>query len=418
MESNFHADSDAPKVIKVSGGRSSGMMLLHLLDSGALDPSRGDVAIFTNTSAEHPATYTFLRHLKILTEQRGLPFFWLEFCTYEDAVRGDWTRRPAYRLVNERPLGPENPGGYRHRGEVFEEMLSYECATPSIQARFCTRMMKVAPSNAFLSDWFGRGNGPKRLGHSGESSRITDESLLARHKKYGGQMPPGILLDKKRYVRSRPLAQPAQRFADFTSVSGLWRANPPARLFGPKAIRFVSHLGIRADEAHRLAKTEARIGRARSEKNRAWGDQPPGEAVAAPLIETDIDREAVAAFWDSQNFDLELPPDGRYGNCVFCMMKGRASLTALAKECPPEASGPESIDWWAEMETRYGRDLIAERRTRTQEDVTHFGFFGPANGPIYAAIRDSENGAARHPESRPEAEYLVDESYDDCNCTD
>ena len=116
--------ADAPKVVKVSGGRSSGMMLLRLLDSGALDPSRGDVAIFTNTSAEHSATYAFLGRLKVLAEQQGLPFFWLEFCTYEDAVRGDWTRRPAYRLVNQQPSGPDNPRGYRHRGEVFEEMLS------------------------------------------------------------------------------------------------------------------------------------------------------------------------------------------------------------------------------------------------------------------------------------------------------
>lgn len=412
------ADTSIPKAIKVSGGRSSGMMLLKLLEAGAVEPSRGDVAIFTNTSAEHSATYAFLRRLKSQTESQGLPFFWLEFCTYEDAVRGDWTRRPAYRLVNEQPLGPDNPGGYRHRGEVFEEMLSHECATPSLQTRFCTRMMKVAPSNAFLSDWFGRGDGPKRLGHSGESSRITDESLIARHKRNRGRMPPAILLDKKRYVRSRPTTRPAQCFSDFSAVHGLWRSDVPARLFGPKAIRFEAHLGIRADEAQRLAKTEARIARAQGQKGRAWGDQPPGEFVKAPLIEAGIDRAAVTEFWDSRDFDLGLPPDGRYGNCVFCMMKGRIGLTALARECPSDPSNPESIDWWASMEARYGRDLIAERRTRTQENVTHFGFFGPANRPIYAAIRDSANVTTGHSGSEPFAENLVDESYDDCNCTD
>ena len=121
---------------------------------------------------------------------------------------------------------------------------------------------------------------------------------------------------------------------------------------------------------------------------------------------------------DIHDFNLALPPDGRYGNCVFCMMKGRIGLTALAKECPSDASTPESIDWWAAMEARYGRDLIAERRTRMQKNVTHFGFFGPASGPVYAAIRDSTNGAADHSQRAPEAELLVDESYDDCNCTD
>lgn len=414
----MEAGTDAPKVVKVSGGRSSGMMLLRLLDSGALDPARGDVAIFTNTSAEHSATYAFLGRLKQLAEHQGLPFFWLEFCTYEDAVRGDWARRPAYRLVNERPLGPDNPCGYRHRGEVFEEMLSQENATPSIQARFCTRMMKVAPSNAFLSDWLGRGDGPRRLGHFGESSRITDESLFNRHERNRGRMPREILLDKKRYVRSQPLARPAQCFSEFSAVPDLWRPASPARLFGPRAIRFESHLGIRADEAHRLAKTKARIARAEGKKGRAWGDQPPGEAVSAPLIDDNIDKDAVKAFWDSRDFDLALPPDSRYGNCVFCMMKGRIGLTALAKECPPDASTPESIDWWAAMEARYGRDLNAERRIRTKKNVTHFGFFGPANGPVYAAIRDSANGRLAYSGPEPDAEDLVDEAYDDCNCTD
>ena len=418
MEADFNSHSDAPKIIKVSGGRSSGMMLLRLLESDILNPSRGDVAIFTNTSAEHSATYAFLRRLKILCEQQGLPFFWLEFCTYEDTVRGEWTRRPAYRLVNHNSVGPDNPNGYCHRGEVFEEMLSYECATPSMRARFCTRMMKVAPSNAFLADWFGRGNGPKRLGHSGEKSRISDESLLARHKRNRGQMPSDILLDKKCYVRNRPLARPAQYFSDFTSVSDLWRANTPSKLFGPKAIRFVSHLGIRADEAHRLAKIEARIAWVRSKRSRAWGDQPPGESVDAPLIDAGIDRDAVTTFWNSQNFNLELPPDGRYGNCVFCMMKGRIGLTRLVKECPTDASGPASIDWWVEMEAKYGRDLIAEQRTRTHEDITHFGFFGPSNGPVYAAIRAEVSRKADFLKTELEAEDLVDESYDDCHCTD
>ena len=270
----------------------------------------------------------------------------------------------------------------------------------------------------FLTDWFGRGDGPKRLGHSGDESRITDEGLVERHKKNRGQMPSDIFLEKKRYVRDRPLARPAQRLADFTGVSSLWRANSPSRLFGPNAIRFISHLGIRADEAHRLAKIKARIAWVRSKKTRAWGDQPPGESVNAPLIEAGIDRDAVATFWESQNFNLELPPDGRYGNCVFCMMKGRVGLTTLAKECPSDATGPESIGWWAEMEARYGRDLIAEQRNRTQEHVTHFGFFGPSTGPVYETIRAEAIGNASRAETELEAEDLVDESYDDCHCTD
>ena len=410
-----------PQIVKVSGGRSSGMMLLRLLETGTLDPSRGDVAIFTNTSAEHSATYTFLSRLKTVAEERGLPFFWLEFCTYEDAVRGEWTRRNAYRLVNDRPAGPDNPDGYHHHGEVFEEMLSSECATPSMQKRFCTRTLKVAPSNAFLVDWFGVKDGPKRLGHFGSESRLTDDAILDRHEKNRGRTPRDIFLAKKRYVRERSLVRPAQRFADFSAVPRLWRPPVPKKLFGPRAVPFISNLGLRADEAHRVEKTEHRISRKRGSRSQAWGDQPPGEAICAPLVEARVNRDAVSAFWKMQPFDLELPADGRYGNCVFCMMKGRIQLTELARECPAGTVGPESIDWWIEMEAKYGRDLIAEQRKIEQENVTHFGFFGPATGPVYADIRSSiiacktnKNGY----KTDADADFLVDESYEICECTD
>lgn len=53
-----------PHVVKFSGGRSSGMMLMRLLEQGKLNPTRGDVIVFNNTSVEHPATYEFTRKLK------------------------------------------------------------------------------------------------------------------------------------------------------------------------------------------------------------------------------------------------------------------------------------------------------------------------------------------------------------------
>jgi len=48
---------DLPHVIKFSGGRTSGMMLFLLLESALLKAERGDVVLFNNTAAEHPATY-------------------------------------------------------------------------------------------------------------------------------------------------------------------------------------------------------------------------------------------------------------------------------------------------------------------------------------------------------------------------
>ena len=69
----YHAE--LPHVVKFSGGRSSGMLLLTLLANGILKSERGDVVVFNNTSSEHPRTYEFVRECKTATEQHGIPFF-------------------------------------------------------------------------------------------------------------------------------------------------------------------------------------------------------------------------------------------------------------------------------------------------------------------------------------------------------
>ena len=118
-------------MLKFSGGRSSAALAFLLAESGLLRPTRGDVILFANTSAEHPATYDFARECKEQLEgDFGLPFLWFEFCTVEDARRGVYVRRPSYRLVTSNPV-ESDPRGYRSRGEVFEEMLSYQGMLPN-----------------------------------------------------------------------------------------------------------------------------------------------------------------------------------------------------------------------------------------------------------------------------------------------
>ena len=59
------------------------------------------MVVFNNTSCEHPETYRFAATCKEIVEQRyGVPFFWVEYQTHEDARRGEWTRVQSYRLVN------------------------------------------------------------------------------------------------------------------------------------------------------------------------------------------------------------------------------------------------------------------------------------------------------------------------------
>ena len=55
---------DLPHVMKFSGGRSSAALAFLMAENRLLRPERGDVILFANTSAEHPATYAFTRECK------------------------------------------------------------------------------------------------------------------------------------------------------------------------------------------------------------------------------------------------------------------------------------------------------------------------------------------------------------------
>ncbi len=207
-----------PHVIKFSGGQTSGMLLFTLLEADLLKAERGDVVIFNNTSAEHPKTYDFARRCKQLVEKKyDIPFFWLEYQTYEDARNGEYTRLPSYRLVNTEPWSEINLDGYHWRGEVYEELLSWNGFVPTIFQRTCTQSLKLETTRAFLKEWFTNKPQTERLGHFGNSSRLEDDDLYERHLRNGGGVPKKIFLEKKQFARERPICRPAQFYADFSS---------------------------------------------------------------------------------------------------------------------------------------------------------------------------------------------------------
>ena len=87
-------------VVKFSGGRSSGAMVLSLARRGALKADRGDVVLFANTTAEHPATYDFAAEVCDELEFRhAIPCFWYEYCTVEKLGPFGYSRRSATRAV-------------------------------------------------------------------------------------------------------------------------------------------------------------------------------------------------------------------------------------------------------------------------------------------------------------------------------
>ena len=375
-----------PHVVKFSGGRSSAMMLLGLLYAKQLRPSRGDVVIFNNTSAEHPATYRFASVCKRIAEERfNIPFFWTEFQTFEDARRGQWARLPGYRMVKPEPYCSDSPEGYRSNGEVFEELVSWKQALPTRFARTCTEFLKLNTTARFLEDWFGREPVPAK--------RATASTHRLGHWYGRSRMNPASYGERESIVRyhlGRPVDRPTQTFQDFTeaALTGLRNAEVVARSFdstaqlkGEDAVEFVSLVGLRADEPRRVIRVLERNNVLRDTERLA-----DGEYIYAPLYDQSLIKSDILDFWARQSWDLDIPPETNLSNCVYCFMKGERALRKIAADCEDTGdqfqAGPENIAWWADIERRYARAVPSRSDPAA---VTRFGFFG-ANRLEYEEI--------------------------------
>ena len=416
-----------PHIIKFSGGRSSGMMLMELLKNNKLNPERGDVIIFNNTSAEHSATYDFTRSMKKLAEEKyNIPFFWIEYQTYEDSSNSyQWSRRPSYKLVNEQPFSQDNPNGYRYKGEVFEEMISLGGFLPSMVSRICTVSMKIFITNAFLSDWFAQKQGIERLGHYGETPKMSDADVMKIHHKNGGSVPEKILLTKKAFVRNCAFVRNKQLWQDCTKANIVINndvlresvVGNKAQMYGDISVDYISVLGIRSDEQRRITKIENRIDEAQENQGKSLFNQPHGESIFAPLVDDNVTQEQVIEFWEEQDFNLKLSNTGLFSNCLYCPLKSKAKLQQIAtlqldKDVDKET--PESIDWWVNIEKKYSRDLEAENRKITSEKTPKYiGFFGPVKTLVFEKIKNKVDSR-----EKINPELLKLDSAIPCNCTD
>ena len=415
--------SDLPHVVKFSGGRSSGLLLFTLLGNGFLSQERGDVVVFNNTSCEHPETYKFVAECKARVEAKGIPFFFVQFRTYEDARQGEWRRIASYQLVNEYPFSDENPEGFHWRGEVFEEMLSYKGYLPNQFSRVCTQSLKLEVTRQFLRDWLANKKGIQQQGHGLNESKVDTEQLHKLHLRNGGSTPKEILLSKKGFVLNRPPNRPKQTYRDFSpSAAPFDNEMLKDKVFGQKAwfgeggIEYVAFIGLRGDEQLRVARVETRS----SNPHANVGYE--GEHVYMPLATMHISKEDVNDFWQQQSWDLNLPQNGNLSNCVYCFLKGAGSLgqvhAAMENQKTEEITNfgstegtPCDIGWWTAKEQLYGRDLESEKRERTNPDAPSFiGFFGATSGFSYNLLAES----ARNGESLERFEN----SILPCDCTE
>lgn len=399
-EINYRTPShkDLPHIVKFSGGRSSAAMSLLMAEQKMLTPSRGDIVLFANTSAEHPGTYDFAAKCKALLESRyNLPCFWYEFCTVEDSMlRRRYTRQLTYRLVNACPV-EESLAGYRSRGEVFEEMLSFQKMLPNPQSRTCTAKLKLLPAHILIAEWLSGANGPAHAGHYDETPHIDIEALAEMHIANGGHLSREEYLSFSEHITNTPHCREEQDWQDYTEACLLaptWiQESARSGAYGKDAPQFVTLLGLRADEPSRIDRIMSRTlfaEGARSPKCQV-STQPPGEHPYFPMHESGWDKETVMEFWDNQDFDLNIP-DGN-GNCVFCFMKGSKSLHQMSAcqngSNDARAGTPVDIRWWKNMEEKYGREVPS----RKGKGTTKFGFFG-AKALTYGDIMNQDFDAA------------------------
>lgn len=350
-DEDFHAE--LPHVVRFSGGRSSGMLLVSLLDAGALNAARGDIVLFSNTSAEHRATYEFTARMKKYAEEAGIPFFTTEFQTYETVFSGYWSRRPSYRLTLQEPVSSHRPTGYSRNGEIFEEMVAWQGLLPSFHSRFCTAWLKIYTTGKFVSNWLSGCHGLERLGHRKGRSLVRRGEAYWRHLQAGGQFSRKAYLRKQAFLAGRPTFRPAQTFSDYSL--------PPPSF--PRRVqngmpRFLSLIGFRADELHRYVRMK--------ERNAAGEDllgRIPGEYCYAPLFDREVKTREVMAFWRRRPAGNrpDFPPGINLSNCVYCFMKGKTDFAGLLQAgkrgggLPARPGSPEGLNWWIRLEEEYRR---------------------------------------------------------------
>lgn len=128
-------DDGRNRIVNVSGGRSSGMMLAKMLDAhgGRLPP--GARPVFCNTGKEREETLAFVREMG---ERWGVAITWLEYRHDPDAPRG---RKHHHVVVDFASAS--------RRGEPFEHSIRASAMLPTVTRRACTHELKAETAARF-----------------------------------------------------------------------------------------------------------------------------------------------------------------------------------------------------------------------------------------------------------------------------
>lgn len=169
-----------------------------------------------------------------------------------------------------------------------------------------------------------------RVGEAGENKYVYETRVVTYETASRNGEPFEQLITARNY-----LPNPVARFC--TSELKVRRIVDYLDSIGHGNGERLHIIGIRFDEPRRAIK----IHNKRSEGHDCW----------CPLY---IDQKTaldVANFWESQNFDLNLPNRSGvtdWGNCDLCFLKGPNKKRSLVRE------RPDLAEWWIEQERRVG----------------------------------------------------------------
>ena len=125
-------------LLHVSGGRTSGLLLYHVLDAygGRLPPNVR--AVFANTGKEHEKTLLFVREME---RRWHVPIAWVEYVYRKEARGGMSDPKNTFRVVGY--------GTASRRGEPFEMLIRAHRMLPNAHRRMCTADLKVETAARF-----------------------------------------------------------------------------------------------------------------------------------------------------------------------------------------------------------------------------------------------------------------------------
>lgn len=139
---------------------------------------------------------------------------------------------------------------------------------------------------------------------------------------------------------------PNKSFPHCTRELKLYPIKRYLRSIGLKNGKYETAIGIRIDEEHRIN----------------WKTAKKDNLIYPLATDFRATKDFIRNWWDNQDFDLQLKD--YEGNCDMCWKKSDRKLLTIITE------NPKLLDWWNEMEIKYGKDEFTFfRKSRSATDL-------------------------------------------------